>query len=90
MYLIVYIYPCQEINYFFDAYNILLWETDFLEMMNMLTEFGIELCPEVVVICSTKDTFMLGADFYETDAERASLLAEGQVPIGVGKNTKIR
>ena len=33
---------------------------------------------------------MLGADYYETDAEAASLLAEGRVPIGIGKNTKIR
>lgn len=33
---------------------------------------------------------MLGADYYETDAETASLLAEGRVPIGIGENTKIR
>ena len=33
---------------------------------------------------------MLGADFYETDAEAASLLAEGRVPIGIGENTKIK
>ncbi|KAM3755209.1 hypothetical protein ACB098_02G023400 [Castanea mollissima] len=37
-----------------------------------------------------KDTVMLGADFYETDAEAASLLAEGTVPIGIGENTKIK
>ncbi|XP_038972035.1 glucose-1-phosphate adenylyltransferase large subunit 1, chloroplastic isoform X2 [Phoenix dactylifera] len=37
-----------------------------------------------------KDTVMLGADYYETDAEIASLLAEGRVPIGIGENTKIR
>ncbi|CAD5190469.1 glucose-1-phosphate adenylyltransferase large subunit 3, chloroplastic/amyloplastic-like [Musa acuminata AAA Group] len=37
-----------------------------------------------------KDTVMLGADYYETDAETASLLAEGRVPIGIGENTKIR
>ncbi|KAK4743197.1 hypothetical protein SAY87_001198 [Trapa incisa] len=37
-----------------------------------------------------KDTVMLGADFYETDAEVASLLAEGRVPIGIGENTKIK
>ncbi|KAL3696724.1 hypothetical protein R1sor_010800 [Riccia sorocarpa] len=36
-----------------------------------------------------KDTFMLGADYYETDAERAALIAEGKVPIGVGGNCKI-
>ncbi|XP_077229749.1 glucose-1-phosphate adenylyltransferase large subunit 1, chloroplastic-like isoform X2 [Tasmannia lanceolata] len=37
-----------------------------------------------------KDTVMLGADYYETDAEMAALLAEGRVPIGIGENTKIR
>lgn len=37
-----------------------------------------------------KDTVMLGADFYETDAEVASLGAEGKVPIGIGENTKIK
>ncbi|OAE24632.1 hypothetical protein AXG93_4080s1120 [Marchantia polymorpha subsp. ruderalis] len=36
-----------------------------------------------------KDTMMLGADYYETDAERAALIAEGKVPIGVGANCKI-
>lgn len=33
---------------------------------------------------------MMGADYYQTEAEIASLLAEGKVPIGVGQNTKIR
>lgn len=33
---------------------------------------------------------MLGADFYETDAERAGLLSEEGVPIGIGENTKIK
>ena len=33
---------------------------------------------------------MLGADFYETDIEVASLLAEGRVPVGIGENTKIK
>ncbi|CAD5172874.1 unnamed protein product [Musa acuminata subsp. malaccensis] len=37
-----------------------------------------------------KDALMLGADLYETEAELASILAEGKVPIGVGQNTKIR
>ncbi|KAI5059138.1 hypothetical protein GOP47_0025457 [Adiantum capillus-veneris] len=37
-----------------------------------------------------KDTVMLGADYYETDAERAALLAQGKVPVGVGENSKIR
>ena len=33
---------------------------------------------------------MLGADYYQTETEIASLLAEGKVPIGVGRNTKIK
>ncbi|RRT47443.1 hypothetical protein B296_00018499 [Ensete ventricosum] len=37
-----------------------------------------------------KDALMLGADLYETEAELASILAEGKVPIGVGQNTNIR
>ncbi|KAM6593928.1 hypothetical protein CsatA_001631 [Cannabis sativa] len=37
-----------------------------------------------------KDTVMLGADFYETESEVASLFAEGGVPIGIGENTKIK
>ncbi|KAJ1413103.1 Nucleotide-diphospho-sugar transferase [Sesbania bispinosa] len=31
-------------------------------------------------IDNSKDTVMLGADFYETEAEVAALLAEGRVP----------
>ncbi|KAJ4966280.1 hypothetical protein NE237_018129 [Protea cynaroides] len=37
-----------------------------------------------------QDTMMMGADYYQTEAEIAFLLAEGEVPIGVGENTKIR
>ncbi|XP_039160510.1 glucose-1-phosphate adenylyltransferase large subunit 3, chloroplastic/amyloplastic-like [Eucalyptus grandis] len=37
-----------------------------------------------------KDTVMLGADFYETDAEVAAQFAKGKAPIGIGENTKIR
>ncbi|RDX79074.1 Glucose-1-phosphate adenylyltransferase large subunit 2, chloroplastic, partial [Mucuna pruriens] len=36
-----------------------------------------------------KDTMMMGADYYQTEVEIASLLAAGNVPIGIGKNTKI-
>ncbi|KAF5462048.1 hypothetical protein F2P56_018089 [Juglans regia] len=43
-------------------------------------EYGVEL----------KDTMMMGADYYQTESEIASLLAEGKAPIGVGQNTKIR
>lgn len=32
----------------------------------------------------------MSADFYQTEAERASGCAEGKVPVGVGENTKIR
>ncbi|CAK9137188.1 unnamed protein product [Ilex paraguariensis] len=38
----------------------------------------------------TQGTMMLGADYYETDVEIASLLAEGRVLIGVGENTRIK
>ncbi|KAL6843598.1 hypothetical protein ACP4OV_026660 [Aristida adscensionis] len=37
-----------------------------------------------------KDTVMLGADYYETDAERGDLLTEGKVPVGIGENTTIQ
>lgn len=36
-----------------------------------------------------KDTMMMGADYYQTDAEVAACIANGRVPIGVGQNTKI-
>ncbi|KAL2936324.1 Glucose-1-phosphate adenylyltransferase large subunit 1 [Bienertia sinuspersici] len=37
-----------------------------------------------------KDTLMMGADYYQTESEIASLLAEGKVPIGIGQNSLIR
>ncbi|XVE77375.1 hypothetical protein DITRI_Ditri13aG0057300 [Diplodiscus trichospermus] len=50
----------------------------------------------IVGICSRlesgvelKDTLMMGADNYQTEAEIASSLAEGKVPLGVGQNTRI-
>ncbi|XP_022981853.1 glucose-1-phosphate adenylyltransferase large subunit 1-like isoform X1 [Cucurbita maxima] len=43
-------------------------------------EYGVEL----------KDTMMMGADYYQTESEIASLLADGKIPIGIGENTKIR
>ncbi|CAJ1933550.1 unnamed protein product [Sphenostylis stenocarpa] len=43
-------------------------------------DYGVEL----------QDTVMMGADYYQTESEIASLLAEGKVPIGIGRNTKIR
>ena len=36
-----------------------------------------------------QDTMMIGADYYQTEAEIAAALAEGRVPVGVGKDTKI-
>lgn len=32
----------------------------------------------------------MGADYYQTESEIASALAQGKVPVGVGPNTKIR
>ncbi|KAL5197689.1 hypothetical protein ABZP36_001201 [Zizania latifolia] len=37
-----------------------------------------------------KDTMMMGADYYQTEAERFSELSDGKVPVGVGEHTKIR
>ncbi|KAE8662428.1 Glucose-1-phosphate adenylyltransferase large subunit 2 [Hibiscus syriacus] len=42
-------------------------------------EHGVEL----------KDTLMMGADNYQTEKEIESCLAEGNVPLGVGRDTKI-
>nr|AAF66436.1 ADP-glucose pyrophosphorylase large subunit [Perilla frutescens] len=36
-----------------------------------------------------KDTLMMGADYYPTESEIASLLVQGKVPMGIGRNTKI-
>ncbi|KAJ4847727.1 Glucose-1-phosphate adenylyltransferase large subunit 4, chloroplastic/amyloplastic [Turnera subulata] len=43
-------------------------------------EYGVEL----------KDTMMMGADYYETESERAASLAVGAVPLGVGQDSKIK
>ncbi|KAK4757231.1 hypothetical protein SAY87_007358 [Trapa incisa] len=43
-------------------------------------DYGVEL----------KDTIMMGADYYQTESEIASLLAQGKIPIGIGQNTKIK
>ncbi|KAF4381705.1 hypothetical protein F8388_021333 [Cannabis sativa] len=37
-----------------------------------------------------EDTLLMGADYYETDADRRFLAAKGSVPIGIGKNSHIR
>ncbi|CAN1781436.1 Glucose-1-phosphate adenylyltransferase small subunit, chloroplastic [Linum perenne] len=37
-----------------------------------------------------EDTLLMGADYYETDADRRLLSAKGSVPIGIGKNSHIK
>ncbi|KAI3499048.1 hypothetical protein L1887_34841 [Cichorium endivia] len=37
-----------------------------------------------------EDTLLMGADYYETDADRRLLAAKGGVAIGIGKNTHIK
>ncbi|XP_024536250.1 glucose-1-phosphate adenylyltransferase large subunit 1 [Selaginella moellendorffii] len=37
-----------------------------------------------------KDTIIMGADSYETEAEIAALRAQGKVPLGVGEHTTMR
>ncbi|MFS7898342.1 putative glucose-1-phosphate adenylyltransferase [Helianthus anomalus] len=37
-----------------------------------------------------EDSLLMGADYYETDADRRLLAAKGSVPIGIGKNTHIK
>ncbi|PKI66774.1 hypothetical protein CRG98_012780 [Punica granatum] len=37
-----------------------------------------------------EDTLVMGADYYETDADRRFLAAKGSVPIGVGKNSHVK
>lgn len=44
----------------------------------------------MISLTGLQDTMMMGADYYDTEAERASALAEDSVPLGVGENTKIR
>lgn len=39
--------------------------------------------------CKIKDAMIIGADFYESDEQRAQLLAEGKVPVGIGANCTI-
>ncbi|KAF7150530.1 hypothetical protein RHSIM_Rhsim02G0088100 [Rhododendron simsii] len=37
-----------------------------------------------------EDTLLMGADYYETDADKILLLAKGSLPIGIGKNVHIK
>lgn len=34
--------------------------------------------------CTIQDAMIMGSDFYESDEQRASLLASGEVPVGIG------
>lgn len=36
---------------------------------------------------NVQDTMVMGADFYESDAQREALVAAGGVPIGIGAGT---
>ncbi|KAK8636294.1 hypothetical protein V6N13_004998 [Hibiscus sabdariffa] len=37
-----------------------------------------------------EDTLLMGADYYETQADRTSLAAKGSVPIRIGKNSHVK
>ncbi|KAK1325981.1 hypothetical protein QJS10_CPA01g01205 [Acorus calamus] len=79
------------IRSFFDANLALTDQVPKFQFYDSLKPFYTSprfLPPSKVDNC--RDTVMMGADYYQTEAEIASLLAEGSVPVGVGKNTKIR
>ncbi|XP_008673450.2 glucose-1-phosphate adenylyltransferase large subunit 1, chloroplastic/amyloplastic isoform X1 [Zea mays] len=61
----------------------------------LLRECNIEhsvigVCSRVSSGCELKDSVMMGADTYETEEEASKLLLAGKVPVGIGRNTKIR
>ncbi|ESW14472.1 hypothetical protein PHAVU_008G284000 [Phaseolus vulgaris] len=37
-----------------------------------------------------EDTLLMGADYYETDADKRFLAAKGSVPIGIGRNSHVK
>jgi glucose-1-phosphate adenylyltransferase len=37
-----------------------------------------------------QDTMIMGADYYESDEERAAIIAKGGVPMGLGDGTVVR
>mmetsp|Transcript_3009 Transcript_3009/g.5703 ORF Transcript_3009/g.5703 Transcript_3009/m.5703 type:complete len:514 (+) Transcript_3009:77-1618(+) len=39
--------------------------------------------------CTIKRAMIMGADFYETDEERAALIAKGGIPVGIGAGSTI-
>lgn len=46
--------------------------------------------PVLTLPMTSQDAIVMGADNYQTEAERAALLAEGKVPIGIGQHTRIQ
>ncbi|MDP1578884.1 MAG: glucose-1-phosphate adenylyltransferase [Candidatus Didemnitutus sp.] len=40
--------------------------------------------------CSLEDVVMMGADYYESEAERVALRATGTPPLGLGRNCRIK
>ncbi|CAD6230698.1 unnamed protein product [Miscanthus lutarioriparius] len=61
----------------------------------LLRECSIEhsvigVCSRVSYGCELNDCVMMGADIYETEEETSKLLLAGKVPVGIGRNTKIR
>ncbi len=40
--------------------------------------------------CVIEDALLMGADFYETTADRQDLNKQGEIPIGIGRNSTIR
>ncbi|URE20667.1 hypothetical protein MUK42_07761 [Musa troglodytarum] len=37
-----------------------------------------------------EDSLLMGADYYETDADKRLLAAKGSVPIGIGRNSHVK
>jgi len=58
----------------------------FKNQSHVISALGLHQCSESYI---PQDTMMIGADYYQTEAEIAASLAEGRVPVGVGKDTKI-
>ncbi|KAJ1284443.1 hypothetical protein BS78_03G204600 [Paspalum vaginatum] len=48
------------------------------------------VCSRLSSGCELKDSMMMGADIKETEEEISKLLLAGKVPVGIGRNTKIR
>ncbi|WVZ69564.1 hypothetical protein U9M48_018335 [Paspalum notatum var. saurae] len=85
------------IKSFFDA-NLALTEQikgAFISDGCLLHECSIEhsvvgVCSRISSGCELKDSIMMGAHIKETEEEISKLLLAGKVPVGIGRNTKIR